>query len=148
MHGDTVSVWDVGWFELRRCDALAGVSTFDTYATFNSKSTSVNKTTWFAWKGCRKVWRIKYQSGNNIFWLEIYEFLKKTSITSFRLLSMTPICCLEASSNSSQVLNSSNNTVQLNTSTAVYNRRDSSNNNVNPSQPNQVTKPCNPFFIF
>ena len=55
-----------------------------------------------------------------------------------RLLSMTPICCLEASSNSSQVLNSSNNTVQLNTSTATYNRRDSSNNNVNPSQPNQV----------
>ena len=51
---------------------------------------------------------------------------------------MTPICCLEASSNSSQVLNSSNNTVQLNTSTATYNRRDSSNNNVNPSQPNQV----------
>ena len=53
-----------------------------------------------------------------------------------RLLSMTPICCLEASSNSSQPTNTD---IQLSSSNASYNNRGSSSSSVvNPTQANQV----------
>ena len=53
-----------------------------------------------------------------------------------RLLSMTPICCLEASSNSSQPTSTD---IQLSSSNASYNNRGSSSSSVvNPAQANQV----------
>ena len=62
-----------------------------------------------------------------------------------RLLSMTPICCLEASSNSSQPTNTD---IQLSSSNASYNNRGSSSSSVvNPTQANQVWRHFNILMI-
>ena len=87
---------------------------------------------------------------NNTFiymWHWLYAiYLKNNKLVFFnRLLSMTPICCLEASSNSSQPTNTD---IQLSSSNASYNNRGSSSSSVvNPTQANQVWRHFNILMI-
>ena len=91
---------------------------------------------------------IEIQNTTFEYWRWMYAIdLKKNGFVFFhRLLSMTPICCLEASSNSSQPTNTD---IQLSSSNASYNNRGSSSSSVvNPTQANQVWRHLNILMIW
>ena len=140
MHSDVVTLRDFGWIKLWRRNALACISPSYSHGTSDSKSKAINKTARLARKS---GWKVMI----GMLYFDGYKIITKTKYYYFfilidRLLSMTPICCLEASSNSSQAANTSLSTpIQMSSSNATYTKpRSSVSNSANqmPLDP-QVT---------
>ena len=142
MHCNPVALWNVGWFKLWGCHALVSISSSYPYETSDPKPKEFCKAAWFAWACCGKVHPcVFYINKINlvIFYIPFYKFGHQTLYQYiFRLLSMTPICCLEASSNTSNAVGTSLTESQLSLSVTSPDTRLSVHSSVNQTQANQV----------